>query len=32
MTFIVERHISHRYIESALGNAAPHPPVPEPRL
>jgi hypothetical protein len=32
MTFIVERHISHRYIESALGAAAPHLPVPEPRL
>jgi len=33
MTFIVERHISHRYIEPALagGAAAPHPPVPEPR-
>jgi integral membrane protein len=33
MTFIVERRISHRYIEPALagGTAAPHPPVPEPR-
>jgi integral membrane protein len=33
MTFIVERHISHRYIEPAMagGAAAPHPPVPEPR-
>jgi integral membrane protein len=33
MTFIVERHISHRYIEPALagGTAAPLPPVPEPR-
>jgi integral membrane protein len=32
MTFIVERHISHRYIEPAMaGGAAPHPPVPEPR-
>jgi integral membrane protein len=31
MTFIVERHVSHRYIESALGAAVPHPPVPEPR-
>jgi len=33
MTFIVERRISHRYIEPALagGAAAPRPPVPEPR-
>ena len=33
MTFIVERHISHRYIDPALAGdaAAPHPPVPEPR-
>ena len=33
MTFIVERRISHRYIDPALagGAAAPHPPVPEPR-
>jgi integral membrane protein len=33
MTFIVERHISHRYIEPALAAAAaaPRPPVPEPR-
>jgi integral membrane protein len=32
MTFIVERHISHRYIEPAMaGGAAPHPPVPQPR-
>ena len=33
MTFIVERHISHRYIEPALaGAAAPtHQPLPEPR-
>ena len=33
MTFIVERHISHRYIEPALAGAAasPHPTVPEPR-
>jgi integral membrane protein len=33
MTFIVERHISHRYIEPVMawGAAAPHPPVPEPR-
>jgi integral membrane protein len=33
MTFIVERHISHRYIEPAMAGdaAAPHPPVPEPR-
>jgi hypothetical protein len=32
MTFIVERHISHRYIEPALaGTAASRPPVPEPR-
>jgi integral membrane protein len=33
MTFIVERHISHRYIEPALAAAATtsHPSVPEPR-
>ena len=32
MTFIVERHISHRYIEPALAAAAtPRRPVPEPR-
>ena len=33
MTFIVERRISHRYIEPALAGAAPaaRPPVPEPR-
>ena len=33
MTFIVERHISHRYIEPALAAAAatPRPPVPERR-
>ena len=33
MTFIVERHISHRYIEPAMagGAAAAHPPVPQPR-
>ena len=33
MTFIVERRISHRYIEPALagGTAAPNPPVPERR-
>jgi integral membrane protein len=33
MTFIVERHISHRYIEPALAGAtaATRPPVPEPR-
>jgi integral membrane protein len=30
MTFIVERHISHRYIEPALA-ATSRPPVPEPR-
>ena len=31
MTFIVERHISHRYVEPALAAATPRPPVPEPR-
>jgi len=32
MTFVVERHISHRYVEPALAAAAtPRPPVPEPR-
>ena len=33
MTFIVERHISHRYIEPAMagGASAPSPPVAEPR-
>jgi integral membrane protein len=33
MTFIVERRISHRYIEPALAGATPaaRPPVPEPR-
>jgi integral membrane protein len=33
MTFIVERHISHRYIEPALAGAAatPRPTVPQPR-
>jgi integral membrane protein len=33
MTFVVERWISHRYIEPAMagGTPAPHPPVPEPR-
>jgi integral membrane protein len=33
MTFVVERWISHRYIEPAMAGdaAAPHPPVPEPR-
>jgi integral membrane protein len=33
MTFIVERHISHRYIEPALAGAtaAARPPVPQPR-
>jgi integral membrane protein len=33
MTFIVERWVSHRYIEPALagGTAAPNPPVPERR-
>jgi len=29
MTFIVERHISHRYIGPALSATASHPPVPE---
>src|SRR6516165_10993772 len=31
MTFIVERRISHRYVEPALAAATPRPPVPEPR-
>ena len=31
MTFVVERHISHRYVEPALAAATPRPPVPEPR-
>ena len=33
MTFIVERHISHRYIGPAMagGATAAHPPVPQPR-